>query len=190
MSKIFLAYSQVALAAQRDQRRPRRGEQAARPRTVDARRRVLAARPVGHEEVLAVAQLLVAEHQDRRALHAVAVLVRVGGDRRDAGEAEVEHGDVEAEHLAERQQEPAEAAVDVQADAALEGQRGQLVDRIDRAVAVVARGSDDRRSVGVDHRGHRVDVDLRGVGERSARAASPCRAGGTPCRTPGGRSPA
>ena len=54
------------------------------------------------------------------------------------GQAEVEQRDVVAELLAPRQDEPAEAAVDVQADAALEREVGELGDRVDRAVAVVA----------------------------------------------------
>jgi hypothetical protein len=80
-------------------------------------RAVLAAGPVGEEEVLGVAPRLVAEQQHRRALEGVAVLVGVGRDAGDAGEAEVEHRDVVAELLAERQDEAAEAAVDVQPDA-------------------------------------------------------------------------
>ena len=55
----------------------------------------------------------------RRALERVAVLVGVGGDAGDAGQAEVEGGDVVAELLAEREDEAAEAAVDVERDAGL-----------------------------------------------------------------------
>ena len=68
----------------------------------------------------------IAEQQQRRSLEAVAVLVRVGGDRGDAGHTEVERRDVVAEMLAERKQEAAEAAVDVQPDALLERERAEL----------------------------------------------------------------
>ena len=76
----LLRVVEVAVAAEAHHRRPRRREQTTGARAFDAGRRVLAARPVGHEEVLAVADRLVAERQHRRALEAVAVLVRVGRD--------------------------------------------------------------------------------------------------------------
>ena len=82
---------------------------------------------------------------------------------RDAGDPEVEQRDVVAELLAEREDEPAEAAVDVQADAALEGQRAELLDRVDRAVAVVARRAEDGDRLVVDVPADVGDVDLRGV---------------------------
>ena len=137
----LLGVAPVALAAELHHRRPRRGDQPAGARALDARRHVLAAGPAGQEEVLAVAQRLVAEQQGRRALERVAVLVGVGRDAGDAGDAEVEHRDVVAELLAEREDEPAEAAVDVQADAAARGELAELVDRVDGAVAGSCRPS-------------------------------------------------
>ena len=58
-------------------------------------------------------------------LKRVAVLVGVGRDLVTPGHPEVEDRDVVAELLAERQDEAAEAAVDVQADAALERELGR-----------------------------------------------------------------
>ena len=52
--------------------------------------------------------------------------MRVGRDRRDAGYREVEGRDVEAEFAAEGQEEPAEATVDVEADAALQRDRAEF----------------------------------------------------------------
>ena len=144
-------------------RGPCRREQPARTRALDAGRGVLPARPVGHEEVLAVAERDVAEREHRRALEAVAVLVGVGRDRRDAGHAEVEERDVVAELPTPRKDEAAEAAVDVEADAALEREVGQLADRVDGAVPVVTGRAHDRDRVLVDQLLHRADVDERAV---------------------------
>ena len=86
--------------------------------------------------------------------------MRVRGDRRDPGEPVVEDRDVEAELLAERQDEPAEAGVDVQADARFDRDVGERTDRVDGAVAVVAGRPDDGHRLVVDVVGHPVDVDL------------------------------
>ncbi len=48
----------------------------------------------------------------------------------------------------------------MKADATLEREVGELCDRVDRAVPVVARGADHRDGVLVDQRGHRGDVGL------------------------------
>ena len=85
----------------------------------------------------------------------------VGRDRRDAGDREVEGRDVVAELAAEGQEEPAEAAVDVQSDPVLQGDRAEFGDRVDRAVAVVRRRSDEGDGVGVDVRAYPVEVDLQ-----------------------------
>ena len=90
-----------------------------------------------------LAQAAVAVRQHRGALQAVAVLVGVGRDGGHAGQAEVEDRDVVAELLAPRQDEAAEAAVDVQADVVLEGELRELGDRVDRAVGVVAGRADE-----------------------------------------------
>ena len=63
------------------------------------------------------------------------------------GTREVEVRDVVAELLAEREEEAAEAAVDVQPDAVLERELAERRDRVDRAVAVVAGRADDRDRV-------------------------------------------
>ena len=153
----------VALPAQRHHRRPGARDQATRARTLHAGRHVLAAAPVEEVEVLRLAQRLVAEQQRRAALERVAVLVGVGRDRGDAGDPEVEHGDVVPELLAERQDEPAEAAVHVHAHPARRRELRQLGDRVDRAVGVVARRAHDRDRLVVDQLGHRVDVGQRGL---------------------------
>ena len=90
--------------------------------------------------------------------------MRVGGDGGDPGEAKVERRDVVAEHLAEREDEPAEATIDVQTDALRQGQIGELIDRVDRAVPVVGGRADQRHRGVVDECGHRRNVDLRGDG--------------------------
>jgi hypothetical protein len=85
--------------------------------------------------------------------------VGVGADGGHARQAEVEHRDVVAELLAPRQDEPAQAAVDVQADAALDRQVAERLDGVDGAVAVVAGRPDDRDGVLVDARRHLGDLD-------------------------------
>ena len=105
---------------------------------------------------------LVAPREHRRALEPVAVLVRVGGDRRHAGQPEIEHRDVRVtEFLAPRQDPAAEAAVDVQARALLEHHVRQRRDRVDGAVRIVARGRDDHRGVRRDRVAHEIHVHLR-----------------------------
>ena len=74
-------------------------------------------------------QVFVPIEQSRRALERVTVLVGVGRDGGDAGQAEVEDGDVVAQLLAPRQDEAAEAAVGVEADAALARDLAELLDR-------------------------------------------------------------
>src|SRR5205085_12012785 len=115
----LLRVREITGAAEADHRGPRRREQSTRTRALDPRRCVLPARPVGHEDVLTVAQCDVEEREHRGALEAVAVLVRVGRVRRDARHAEVEERDVVAELLTPREDEAAETAVDVEADAPL-----------------------------------------------------------------------
>ena len=78
------------------------------------------------------------------------------------GIAVVEHGDVVPELLAEREDEAAEAAVDVEADAALEGDVGQVADGVDGAVAVVAGRADQGDRLLVDVVPHPVHVHLGG----------------------------
>ena len=68
---------------------------------------------------------------------------------------------LEAELPAEGKDEAAEAAVDVEADAALEGDVGEVADGVDGAVAVVAGRAHQRHRLVVDVIAHPVDVDLR-----------------------------
>ncbi len=154
----------VALAAELHHRRPRRGHEPAGPGSLDARRHVLPAAPAGQVEVLRVAVGLVAEQHRRGALEGVAVLVRVRRDARDAGHPEVERLDVVAELLAEREDEPAQTGVDVEADSSFERELPELGDRVDGAVAVVRRRAHDRDGVLVDELRHRLHVRLRRLG--------------------------
>ena len=135
--------AEVAGVAELHHGGPGGGDQTAGARALHARRGVLPAAPVGQVEVLRVAQRLGAEAEHRRALEGVPVLVGVGRHGGDAGDRVVERRDVVAQLPAEGQDEPAEAGVDVEADAALERQVGQVTDRVDGAVAVVA-GRPDR----------------------------------------------
>ena len=80
--------------------------------------------------------------------------MRVGGDARDPWDAEVEGGHGIPELFPERQDEAAQAPVDVQADPTIEGERTELGDRVDGAVGVVAGRADDDRGVVVDGGGH------------------------------------
>src|SRR3989304_1375153 len=76
--------------------------------------------------------------RDGGTLGGVAVLMSVGGDGRDAGEAEVEDGDVVAKLLAPGEDEAAEAGVDMETDALLQRDLREPVDGVDGPVAVVA----------------------------------------------------
>ena len=87
--------------------------------------------------------------------------MRVGGDGGNPRNAEVEARDVVSKLLAPREDKAAEASVDMQPDGAVEGQGAEVFDGIDRSVAVVARGPDDRDRVFVDELLDRVDVDAR-----------------------------
>ena len=111
----------------------------------------------------------VAEQQHRRALQAVAVLVRVGGDAGDARQAEVEDRNVVAELLAPRQDEAAEAAVDVQADVVLE-RRGPRARRSDRSCRrdSCPPSPTSTTVLRVDVLAHEVDVDERRRRDRPA----------------------
>jgi hypothetical protein len=89
--------------------------------------------------------------------------VGVGRDAGDPRKAEVERRDAEAELLAEREDEATKAAVYVEAGAAREGELGELGDRVDRPVAVVARRADDRHGALVDQLLDPVGPDQGGL---------------------------
>ena len=92
--------------------------------------------------------------------------MRVGREGRDTGHAEIPGRHVVAELLSPRQQEATEAAIDVQADAALLGQGADAIDGVDKAVGVVPRAADETDRVVVDQGGHGIDVDDEVGGER------------------------
>src|SRR3972149_5800450 len=96
-------------------------------------RAVKAPGPVGDREVLVMAELVATIEDDRRALGGVAVLVRVGGDGGDAREPEIERGYVVAQLLGPGEEEAAEAAVGVEADASGPRQLRELLDGVDDA---------------------------------------------------------
>ena len=85
----------------------------------------------------------------------------VGRYRRDPGNAQVEGRNVLATGPAEGEDEPAEAAVDVEANLVLEGQLAELGDGVHGAVAVVAGRSNEGNSVTRNGTGHEVEIDLR-----------------------------
>ena len=74
----------------------------------------------------------------------------------------VEDRDVVAQLLAEGEDEPAQAAVDVEPDPVAQGDVGQGLDRVDGPVAVVAGRPDDGHGVGVDVPVDPLGVDLGG----------------------------
>lgn len=128
--------------------------------TRDAGGGVHAAGPVGGDEVLVGAQVLGAVEHGGVALGGEAVLVGVAGDGGDALEAEVEELRLEAGLFEEGHEERAQAAVDVQRQAALQGQLGERRDVVHDAVREVGRGTYEHDGVGVDEAGDAVDVYL------------------------------
>jgi hypothetical protein len=115
-----LSRLEVSLLAEPHHGGPRGGAEGARSGAGGGRRAVVAALPLGEGEELVLAQVLGAVEHDAGALRGVAVLVRVGGDGGHAGQGEVEVGNVAAQRAREREDEAAQAAVDVQADVVLE----------------------------------------------------------------------
>src|SRR5439155_13158190 len=116
------------------------------------------ARPARGGEVLPAAERLPAVEHDRGALEAVAPLVRVARHRGDAGEAEVERRYVVPELLDPRQEEAAEARVDVHPDAVREGHLGEAGEGVDEPVRVVRGRPGEGDRVGRDGGAHRLDV--------------------------------
>src|SRR5262249_37698302 len=125
---------EVAGFAKGHHRGPARRTQRARTGTGERRAEVEAARPLRGLVVLEVAQVLVAVQHHRGALGRVAVLVRVGRHRRDAGNPEVERWHVVAEPFGPRQYEAAEARVGVEPDVARARELGEFADRVDHPV--------------------------------------------------------
>ena len=76
--------------------------------------------------------------------------------------AVVEDRDVVAELLAEGEDEPSEAAVDMEPDPVAQCDLGHRLDGVDGPVAVVARRSDDGHGVGIDVAIDPVGIDLGG----------------------------
>src|SRR5450830_852136 len=138
----------VTLLAEVDHRRPGCGDEAAGPTPRYAGRSVGATLPVGLHEVVMPPHGGVTPGENRGALEPVAVLMRVRRNRGNAGDAEVEDGDVGvAELLAPGKDPPAQAAIDVQANSVLERDLRKVSDGIDGPVRVVRGGANDDRSV-------------------------------------------
>ena len=89
----------------------------------------------------------VAVHDGGGAAGGEAVLVEVGRDRRDAGDAEVPGRDVVTVALDEGEEEAADAGVDVHGDAALLSGGGERGDVVDRAEGVVQGAEPTTRTV-------------------------------------------
>ena len=101
---------------------------------------------------------MVAVEDDRYALGRVAVLVQIGADRGDPWDGQVPLlGDV-SERAQKRQDEPAQAGVDVAEDAAFQCQGAEFGDRVDHALGVGGGRADHEDGVVVDGVGHGVDV--------------------------------
>ena len=100
----------------------------------------------------------VAIEDDRRAFCGESVFVNVGGDARHAGNTEVEHGHGVAELLDPRQDEAADARVDMERNAALFCDGADLDYRIDDALRVLRRGRANQHGVAVDATRHGLRV--------------------------------
>lgn len=127
-----------------------------------------AARPVWRDEVLVCAQLRGAVEDGAVSLGREAVLVCVAGDGSDAAEAEVEERCGEAGSAEEWDEEGAEAAVDVEGDAAGDGELGERGDVVDDAVGEVGGGADEEDRVAIYEARDGGDGDLvgwRGAGD-------------------------
>ena len=105
-------------------------------------------------------------HDHRGALGRVAVLVHVGRDRGHAGDAEVERRYASAQPLEKGEHEAAQTRVGVERDAALGGQPGQLLDRVDDAERVAGCGADDECGALVDQLGRRPWIGAQVVVQR------------------------
>lgn len=152
----------VARLAHAHHRRPAAGDEGARTRPGDARRRIHAAAPVGGHKVLVGAQFLCAVQDRRIALGGEAVLVRVATDGCYTLEAEVERLCLEAGLFEERNQERSQTAVDVKGNAALHGKLGESRDVVDDAVGEVGGRAHQENCVAIDKAGDSVDVNLVG----------------------------
>ena len=89
--------------------------------------------------------------------------MRVAGHGGDTWEGEIEVWDGVAELLGEREDEAAEAAVDVEADGVGDGEGGETRDVVDDALGEGGGRGVKEDSVGGYSGGDGVDVDLGGV---------------------------
>ncbi|CAJ3334000.1 Uncharacterised protein [Burkholderia pseudomallei] len=103
----------------------------------------------------------VAPREHRAALRAVAELVRIGRDRRDARQTKIECRNIRiAQRFAPRQHPAAEAPVDVQPHVLFNGDRRQRTDRIDRAVRIIACRAHEHHRIRVHRVAHEIGIDL------------------------------
>ena len=110
----FVAAGDVAAFAVGHEARPAGGDEGAGARARDAGGGVHAAGPIGRDEVLVRAEGGGAVEEDRVPFGREAVFVRVAGDAGDALEGEVEWSGGESCASEERDQEGAEAAIDME----------------------------------------------------------------------------
>mmetsp|Transcript_49440 Transcript_49440/g.127588 ORF Transcript_49440/g.127588 Transcript_49440/m.127588 type:complete len:388 (-) Transcript_49440:228-1391(-) len=123
-------------------------------------RGVDAAGPVGDVAVHVTPQLARGEEHDGGALGCEAVLVGVARDGRHARHAEVGLRRREAGLVHEGVQEPAKAAVHVQANLLPQRDLREVLYGVDRAVGVLAAGAHDRHGVAVDQARNMLQVHL------------------------------
>ncbi len=115
---------------------------------------------IGAGEKLVFADVLVPVHDARSALGGVAVLVQVGRDGGHARHAEIEIGQVVAQLAHEREMDAAHAAIHVEEQALLLGQRADLGNRVDHALRVAWCRSHQQNRVFGDGRSHGIRFHL------------------------------
>ena len=138
---------QVSLLTEGDHRCPGRGAQSAGAAPGHGRGGVDTARPVGHLEELVTPQLQVPVEDDGVPLEPVSEFMSVGGHRGQARETEVENRHLVPQLLDPGKDEPPQAAVDMEADAMLQRDRGQLLHGVYQSVRIIAGAGDDRDRV-------------------------------------------
>lgn len=164
----FVCGSDVARLTDTHQTSPASCNQGAGAGSRHVRGGVDATRPVWRNEVLVRAEFRRAVEDGAVSLWRKAVLVCVAGDGGNAAEAEVEEWCGEASGAEEGDEEGTEAAVDVEGDAAREGELGERGDVVDDAVGEVGGGADEEDRVAVDKARDGGDGDLvrgRGTGD-------------------------
>ncbi len=99
--------------------------------------------------------------------------MRVARDGGDPGETEVKHRNVISQLFDPGQDEPSQAAIDVQPNLVFQRQVGKLADRVDHAVGIRTGGTQKGDRVGGDPEAHGLDVGLEVCIDRDAHHLHP-----------------